>query len=90
MLSTDSPTVDYEDLIKERTASRTFFQAVAYFFSGTFIILITIVFMNFLLAMSIHDVQVKLCETRIRAIHSVRSVDMSVHDGIVYFGYGFF
>jgi hypothetical protein len=59
MMSTNSPTVDYEeDLIKESSRPKSLVEIVAYFFSGSFIVLITIVFMNFLLAMSIRDVQV--------------------------------
>lgn len=59
MMTVDVGSVGYEEMSKDAKDRSSWFQALANTFSVGFLIIIVIVFMNFLLALSIRDVEVK-------------------------------
>lgn len=58
LMTVDVGSNEYEDMIESAKDKRAWFTLIAYVFSVAFIIVIAIVFMNFLLGVSINDIQV--------------------------------
>jgi len=58
LMTVDIGSNEYETMLDHPRDERTWFKAIAFGFSAVFIVIIGIVFINFLLGASINDIQV--------------------------------
>jgi hypothetical protein len=62
MMTVDVGSVAYDRMIEDTIETALWFEILAYTFCSVFIVVIVIVFMNFLLAVSIKDVEVSFLD----------------------------